>query len=746
MRSTVPRPRRAALATVAVAAAATMAMTGVLPASALPVSSGGAVATDVALPPADWPEFGYQGIVTDKSTMDYPAYEYIFPSVFHAGEHLADPLAEWYLYTAPHEDPGGIVLMYSNSLEGPWTEHSGNPLIANEWPPHYDHVPHVSSPDAFWNAEEGKLFMYFHGNNSVTRYATSDDGITFEYGGEAVTNAMGDVEGQAKVTESSYARVFDHPDPDSEYNYAMFYMANDNTPVPGGLTGIRRIRLAESVDARTWIVDPVPVVEPGEEEGANVSAANLWEHDGQLYVIYHASSGKSYARTIDDTLRNVGDTPIVLHEASGLGTDVGRVASPEVVTDGDETYLFYESGDRLGGTIAWAKDGAETVIEPAFGGFPTDAENPVFDTCAAAGTDEFDDGLGDVWERTIREDLARHTVADGTLTIPTYAGGVAAAPLLQQSLPDGAWQITTKVTLDPANNYQQAGLLLYAGDDDYLKLDLGKAKPGRVVELVSAGTPSFTTQQRYDGSEVWLRLTSDGKQIEASRSSDGVDFEQIGSRLSAEADSGEPRFTHVGPFAFRGGAAVAEIDATFHWFRFSPSASEYEECMNPGVPELSASVAQAEIDRGEQQTVDASGFVADEQVTGVMNSDPVDLGTRAADGDGSVAFTWTISQDTEPGVHTVTLTGAESGEVSVQFRVLADAGDGDDGGSDAGGDGGSDAGDDGASADGGGAGDAGGSGDLAATGGSPGLVWAAALALLIAGGAAVLIARRRRHI
>ena len=201
--------------------------------------------------------------------------------MFHAGAHLENPLGEWYLYTAPHDDPGGIILMYADSPEGPWTEYQDNPLISHVWEPHYnleDGRPgarHVSSPDAFWNSEEGKLFLYFHGDNSVTRYATSDDGVTFEYGGEAVTNAMGDAPGTPKVTESSYARVFDHPDPDSEYEYAMFYMANDDAPVDGGLRGIRRIRLAESVDARTWVVDPVPVVEPGVEEGANVSAANL---------------------------------------------------------------------------------------------------------------------------------------------------------------------------------------------------------------------------------------------------------------------------------------------------------------------------------------------------------------------------------------------------------------------------------------------------------------------------------------
>lgn len=298
----------------------------------------------VAPPPAGWPVFTYQGELTDKTTLKYnPTNEFIFPSVFHAGSYLDNPLGEWYLYYAPHENPGGISLMYADSPDGPWTEYDNNPVIANVWSGHYS-VPHVSSPDAAWNWEEGRLFVYFHGTNSQTRWAATDDGVTFDYGGIAVDNKMGG----PNVTESSYARVFRHPNPLSGYTYAMFYMGNE-------VDNIRRIRLAESVDGQTWVVDPDYVVEPGAEEGANVSGAKLWRWNGQYYVIYHASSGKSYARTIDRTLRDVGSVPILLHKASGVGNDVGRVASPDIVTYHGETYLFYESGDRLGATIAWAK-------------------------------------------------------------------------------------------------------------------------------------------------------------------------------------------------------------------------------------------------------------------------------------------------------------------------------------------------------------------------------------------------------
>lgn len=301
-------------------------------------------------PPAGWPVFWYKGVITNKDTALYnPTDEFIFPSVFHAGRWLGSAArAEWYIYYAPHDDPGGIALRYSDSLEGPWTEYESNPVISRSWGSHYS-VPHVSSPDAFWSEEYGRLLMYFHGSNSVTRWAFSDDGIKFGYGGVAVQNSQG---GSA-VTETSYARVFKHPNTaaSNKYKYGMFYMGNERD-------NKRRIRLAESVDGKSWDVSPNYVVQGGAEEGTNVSAGELWYWKGQNYIIYHASSGKIYARTIDNTLRKVGTTPIVLFD--GRGDDSGnRVASPIVVTRNGLTYLFYEKGDRLGGTIAWAKMAAQ---------------------------------------------------------------------------------------------------------------------------------------------------------------------------------------------------------------------------------------------------------------------------------------------------------------------------------------------------------------------------------------------------
>ncbi|MBO1752493.1 DUF1349 domain-containing protein [Actinotalea sp. BY-33] len=526
------------------------------------------------------PQFAFAGQVIDKEEMIYnPTDEFIFPSIFHAGEHLADPLGEWYLYYAPHDAPGGISLMYSDSLDGPWTEYEANPLISNEWPPYYNRVSHVSSPDAVWDEANDQMLLYFHGENSTSRWATSTDGLTFDDSGVAVTNA----DGGAGTTESSYARVFEHPDADSPYRWAMFYMQNRTDD-------IRRIKMAESVDGKDWDVRPEPVVVPNAETGRNVSGGNLLTWEGQNYVVYHGSSGVSYARAIDPAVTEVGPQQ-VLHRSSGVGDDVGRVAAPEVVTDGEETYLFYESGDRLGATIAYA-----TRVEPT----PPDPD-PLREQCSGVASDEFDGTTldADLW-RVVNPEGARHELTDGTLTIPTYATGVAGAPFPVQDVPEGAWEVTTQVDVDPTARFQQAGLILHRSGNTYAKLDYSYGTNGLRFSYIwrqegSERNASIDTPPVPEGTgtTVWLRLTSDGTDVRAAASTDGQDFAPVG-RPVPLADLAP---TGIGVSALRGATAAPEITATFDWFRWTPTAVEAEACAAPQVADWEAGV---DYDDGDQ--------------------------------------------------------------------------------------------------------------------------------------------------
>ena len=564
-----PRPRRgrvpAALLGLVVAVATVV--TAAVPASAVPpVSESG----------YDLPRFRSTGAVVDpfdESLPFNPTNEFIFPTVFHAGRHLERPLGEWYVYYGPHDAPGGINLMYAESLDGPWTQYEGSPVISNEWEGVYD-VSHVASPDVVWNAEEDRMYLFFHGENTVTRFATSEDGIHFDYGDEVVTTA--DVEAAQPgrdATETSYARVFPHPDPASGYDWGMFFMTNysDNH---------RRINVAVSTDLRTWEVGDTPVVEPGDAEGGNVSAADLLRWKGKTYITYHGSTGTILARSISKDLRTTGE-PEPLFVPDPAPPANGRAASPQIVKDRGTVHMFYEYGDRSNTTIGHAVQDEDAVLDPV----NTHPEDPVWEQCPGVGSDEFDGTSLDtsLWSSSVRTDASRHEVSGGALRMPTYAGNSTSVPLVLQPLGDReTWEVTTKVDVSPEVSYQQAGLIARRDDANSLRVDLAHAAGGVRLDFVYRvdGRDRIAALTDYElapstlGDTVWLRMTNHGEWVTASYSVDGETFSTIG-RAAPAADLAA---TDVGPFAYRGSATTPEIEAAFDWVRFAPDDAELQGC------------------------------------------------------------------------------------------------------------------------------------------------------------------------
>ncbi|GAA0575986.1 hypothetical protein GCM10010172_70900 [Paractinoplanes ferrugineus] len=118
----------------------------------------------------------------------------------------------------------------------------------------------------------------------------------------------------------------------------------------------------------------------------------------------------------------------------------------------------------------------------------------------------------------VRPDAAV-TVAGGKLNWPVEAGDLTgtsnSASVLLRDAPAGDWTAETRLTLDlgtdDVRNYQQAGLIAYAGDDDFARLDVVSIWNTRQIEFgrelpyagspayggITLGTPATTT---------WLRL------------------------------------------------------------------------------------------------------------------------------------------------------------------------------------------------------------------------------------------------
>lgn len=295
--------------------------------------------------PGELPVFRHHSIVLDYKDLRYnPCNDVIIPSVVRTGPDLAEPLGRYYMYYAPHNGPGGICLAYADRLEGPWKEYDANPIIGKDWPPHHK-VSHVSGPEAIWNEEEHKLFLYYHGENDVTHLASSVNGVDFRYEGVAVTARMFD-----RISEASYARVFRYTIPGRDNRYIMLFMGNNE--------GTRRIYLATSMDGRSWQPRREPLLSPPPGTSQVAQAWYLpWQ--GRHYLIYHAhqASNELYASLhvseVDAALehtRYIG----VFYDRTSVSPDNAAQMSPCFVAEADCLYLFTNIGPRLNQKIALA--------------------------------------------------------------------------------------------------------------------------------------------------------------------------------------------------------------------------------------------------------------------------------------------------------------------------------------------------------------------------------------------------------
>jgi hypothetical protein len=309
---------------------------------ALTVGGGGALAragTAHAAAPAGMPTYRYlrDAIVLPRVPAHNPTNEFIFPCIRGMHDKISGARARYYLYYAPHENPGGICVAFADSLEGPFHEYPGNPLIDNRLPT--TTVSHVSSPHVTWDPVGRQFFCYFHGENSTTRVARSTDGLNFTDETPILSTRL--VPG---TSETSYARVFEHALPGRNNKYVMVFM---------GVRDGRRIFYGWSPNGWDgWQFSSVPLVNPEPDGLTDISGPTLVKRNGTTYVAYHGNDGRMRVTEVGNAFDRENHLG-VLH--SPAATDEGRVAAPSFGTEGGTEYMFYEAGPRLSARICIAR-------------------------------------------------------------------------------------------------------------------------------------------------------------------------------------------------------------------------------------------------------------------------------------------------------------------------------------------------------------------------------------------------------
>lgn len=137
----------------------------------------------------------------------------------------------------------------------------------------------------------------------------------------------------------------------------------------------------------------------------------------------------------------------------------------------------------------------------------------------------------------------------------------------------GDFVLTTRlVSFHPTTSWQQAGLMVYNDDDNYLKCDLeySRGVASNMVPVFLRETDQksdfFSAVFKKECDTYWLRVTKRGKLYEYAYSPDDEGYVVVGEKPWGD---GAPKF--VGIFAKNGGNPLAgEIDAQFEFFEVRP--------------------------------------------------------------------------------------------------------------------------------------------------------------------------------
>src|SRR5690606_22281806 len=206
--------------------------------------------------------------------------------------------------------------------------------------------------------------------------------------------------------------------------------------------------------------------------------------------------------------------------------------------------------------------------------------------CFSGRSDDFlgSDVDEDRWTVTNRDQNL--VVRDGRLVIPTatrdfYGTDNTVVPnLVLQDLPDGPFTATAKVTLPARQQYQQAGLLIWGDQDNYAKMVLqGRSASAdastRIYQFIREETaqPNEVNQSNTANlgadypDTVYVRFISNGENLQAAYSADGVDFTLMPETKSI-ANLTNPK---IGLVALKGNnTSTPVIEAEFDWFHITP--------------------------------------------------------------------------------------------------------------------------------------------------------------------------------
>jgi PKD repeat protein len=258
--------------------------------------------------------------------------------------------------------------------------------------------------------------------------------------------------------------------------------------------------------------------------------------------------------------------------------------------DGDTLTYSWDFGDGSAAsttqnpTHAYATAGtysARVTVSDGKGGTGTDTLSITVTTgtCPPGYRDDFNGTALDASWSVVRPDATDGGVAvgNGVVTLPTGVGDIyqttnTATNLVMRPAPSGSFTVTAKINHHGNERYQQAGIMVYGDDDNYVKLDRTATNASgstntEFFEFIQeqAATARNTNQDHTANiasdfpSDYYLRITWDGTNLTGAYSTDGIAWTNVGRTSTAM-----PANPQVSFFALSNGAGTV-VKPTFDW-------------------------------------------------------------------------------------------------------------------------------------------------------------------------------------
>ena len=465
---------------------------------------------------------------------------------------------------------------------------------------------------------------------------------------------------------------------------------------------------------------------PGSEAYQQAGLVIYGDDDNYAKMVFsgRSTSGPDPATRVFQFIREEAGTPneVAASNSPALGADYPSTVWVRFTSDGSNLVASY-SADGTTFTEMTETKSLAGITNPKIGLMalqgngrtqaPVEAQFDWFtftpdDTAGEVGADDEFDGSsidGCRWD-VVNPDPSLASVADGALRLTTtgadvYQTGNSTVPNILRStqVTGDSWTVETKVDVTLESTYQQAGLIVFGDDDNYVKLDPvfgGGDYPVRIelrseVDAVVTAAGEDLLPEALDYGTYYLRLTRDGDTFTGSYSPDGETWTALAGSVTND------RLDGVGPGPYALGAnQQAPTTAAFDWFRLVDDvpvddvAPVVEVTVDPAAPTGENGWYTGAVQVTATATDESAGDVVTEHRVGdgewLPYTAPVTVsedGThvvafRATDAAGNVSEPQSVEVRIDTAGPEVTLTGVADGddvEEGTAFEVSAAATD-----------------------------------------------------------------------